>query len=93
MSEDEHDNSDVWLFWAVVGFLYLLGTAIWNFGWQTVALVAISIVVVIVVVPSLTILLVRMYLQSEGRHYRIAKRDMVRTIRWSLKKIDQVSRT
>jgi hypothetical protein len=87
MSEDEFDNSEIWLFWAIVLVLYLLGTAMYNFGWVIVVLAPIFVASV----TGLAVLLGRAYLKSEWRHYRMARRDIRRAISWGLKKIDQVS--
>jgi membrane protein YdbS with pleckstrin-like domain len=89
MSEDEHDNSDVVWLWTIIIGLYLLSAAIYQFGWAMVVLAPISVVTA----SGMTVLLVRTYLQSEWRHYRTARRDIQRIIKWGRQKINQVSRT
>jgi hypothetical protein len=84
MSEDFDDgNGDVAAIWVGIIFLYLVGTAIWVYGWKTVLLVALSIVII----PTLSVLLVRLYLASETHRYREARRDIRRLVRWGKRQI------
>ena len=69
--EDEYDddNSDVAWLWGIIIGLYLLGTVIWNFGWQIVAAIAAALVVTSLLV-WLGVALVRIYLASELHRIR-----------------------
>ena len=96
MSEEwDGGNEDVWLLWAIPIFLYLLGTAIWVYGWKTVLLVALFIVLValsIVIIVTLSVLLVRLYLASETRRYRRARREIRRLKKWTLRRMRRLRR-
>ena len=66
----EYDNEDAWFFGSVVLALYLIGTAIWVFGWVVVFGVAASVLALTVGIA--------LYMQSETRRYLQARREIRR---------------
>jgi hypothetical protein len=68
--DDGEDFNDVWWFWGIIIGLYLLGTGIYNFGWQIFAAIGAALVVIPLLV-LLCVVLVRKYQQTNG--YRLRK--------------------
>ena len=76
MSEEwDGGNEDAWVLGSFIIILYLVGTAIWVFGWAAVLGVAAAVVGI-----PLGIVL---YLRSETHRYRQAQREIRQLTKWA----------